>query len=362
MIRAALPYLELSFAGPALRATLQRMNTDRLFRRVVIWLGLMLIALAACEPAAAPLIPTDRPTASPSPTASATHTPGPDATSTPRPTRVAQAEGGPSPTPLIGPTRTPQPGAAISTPTRAFNPNAPRVEFFTSDPLAVEPGSPVVLFWSVRGTDNVVIYRLNEAGERTLAINAPPDGSREVSTRRSERGTLDFILIAGQGDNQTEQFLSIPLRCPVTWFFSPAPDVCAADIAEESLIAEQRFERGRMLYIESRNTIYVLFNDGQQPAWLGVENRYDPTIHPERDPNFPPQFIQPIAELGFVWRGSDSIRNRLGIGAAEETRFEGFVQVSRTAGGAETLYISSGDGQVIRIQPDGAVWELIGPG
>jgi hypothetical protein len=324
--------------------------------------ALLALLLAACQAASRPIVPTERPTATVTPTPSPTRTPAVDATPSPRPTQAAQAAtpGGAAPTPLLGPSRTPAP-AQFTTPTpRPLNPNAPRIEFFTSDPLSVEPGKVVTLYWSARGVDSAVIYRLDEDGRRTQVYNVPPDDRLPIQTRSSERGEMRFLLTIGQGDTYSEALVTIPFACPVQWFFAPPPATCASTAPVETRIVDQTFERGRMVYVQARNIIYVLFNDGSQPAWLSFENRYDPAIHADRDPNAPPQFIQPLRELGYLWRTNDTVRNRLGLGLAEEVAFDGFVQGAPVRAGVEDTYVSGADGKILHIVAGGREWLLIG--
>src|SRR5690606_20414783 len=126
------------------------------------------------------------------------------------------ATGGPSPTPLFGPTSTLL--AMQPTETVLLNPNAPRIEFFTSDVAAVAPGDSVTLYWSTRNTTSANIYRL-ERGVRNQVWTIQPDGNLTVNTRRADRGAIDFLLTAGDGDQRVERTLSIPLACPDVWFF-----------------------------------------------------------------------------------------------------------------------------------------------
>lgn len=323
------------------------------------WAGIVI--LSGCEATAQIVIPTAIPTATATFTPSPTRTPARDATPTQRPTvAAAAATFGPSPTPLFGATRTPLPANQI-TPTRVFNPNAPRIEFFTSDVLSVEPGGEVTLYWSARGVDTAVIYRMNRSGERTQVFNVPPEGSLKITTRSADRGELRFLLTIGENETYTEQLLAIPLQCPVAWFFSPAPEECPDTVPEETALVEQNFERGRMIFAQGRNLIYTLFNDARTPAWLAFENRYDPAIHPEKDPNAPPQFIQPLRELGLVWRTNDTVRNRMGLGTADATSFQGFIQIYTQNNGQQQIFISSADGKILQLLPGGEIWQIISP-
>ncbi|MDQ7027763.1 MAG: hypothetical protein Q9P44_19655 [Anaerolineae bacterium] len=332
-----------------------RLQGRRHFISCLIFICIVL--LSACEAGTDFVIPTDPPTITPTFTPSPSNTPARNVTPTRVPTQVAQL-GGASPTPLFGATRTSLP-PDFPTATRQFNPNAPRIEFFTSDPLAVQPGSSVTLFWSARGVDNAVIYRLDEDGSRTQAYNVAPDGNLPLSTRSSDRGDLRFLLTIGEGINYTEQEILIPLQCPIDWFFSPPPEDCADNAPLETAIVDMTMQRGRMVYIQDSDVVYALFNDGQQPSWIRYENRYDPEIHPSRDESAPPDMLQPLDQLGFIWRSDNDVRTRLGLGLQEAITIDGFVQTS-TLRGEEVVYISGANGVVLQILPGSEIWQVIG--
>jgi hypothetical protein len=119
-------------------------------------------------------------------------------------------------------------------------------------------------------------------------------------------------------------------------------------------------ERGRMVYILETDTIYTLFNDGQQPGWLSFANRYDPTIHQPRDENAPPDWIQPLDQLGYVWRTNSEVRTRLGLGLQEAITIDGFLQTTPASGDREIIYLSGANGVVIQILPGNEIWQVIG--
>lgn len=313
--------------------------------------------LAACEASTGYVVPTSLPTVTPTFTPSPSPTPGTNATPSAVPTEDIDPDA-PTPTPLLGEVNIIV-ATQAATPTRSLNPNAPRIEFFTSDQLVVNPGNDITLYWSVLNVDRAVIYRLDADGSRSQAYNVFADGDLTVPTRASDRGQIDFVITAN--DNQAEAQHTVLLRCPVDWFFSPAPDDCATGEPDETTITDQQMERGRMLYVESRDVVYVLFNDGQEPAWLSFENRYDPDVHPERDENAPPEFIQPLRELGLVWRTNDIVRTRLGLGIAEGVDFAGFVQAAPVGTSREMLYISGADGTVLQLLPGNDEWQIIAP-
>lgn len=336
-------------------------DVHRLAQRMSLIISLLMAMvsffISGCVATTMQIIPTERPTDTPTFTPQPTDTPSViiTLTNTPRPTPL----GGATPTPLFGPTRTPAPDAP--TPTRAINPNAPRIEFFTSDSVAVAPGERLTMFWSVRGANATVIYQLNRTGERERLWNVESAGNLTVTTRARDRGQVVFVLSASNALDTTEQTISIPLACPVQWFFGPPPEECPEDNAIETRIIEQQFQAGRMVYIENTNSVYVLFNDGSSPAWLRFDNRYDPAIHPESQENFvpPPNLYQPIGILGFVWRGNDTVRNRLQLGTNAQISYNGFIQEAMTFTNVRSLYISSTDATVLQLLGTGSAWQII---
>ena len=332
-------------------------------RRIYLYIIIIISSflLAACETGTTILVPTDPPTPTETYTPAPSQTLGAVIPPTITPRVIAQSTGGPSPTPLFGTTRTAVPDD-FPTPTRPFNPNAPRIDFFTSDPLSVAPGAEVTLFWSTRNVDNAVIYRLDRDGVRSQVYNIPADGNLTITTSRSERGTLHYVLSVGEGIDNVEEEITVALQCPDAWFFSPAPQDCALGSAIPTRIIDMEMERGRMLYIEESNLVYALFNDGlaDSPTWLSFENRFDPERHPARDENAPPDWIQPINELGFVWRGDADVRNRLGLGLREALEYEGLIQTAPTTRNQEILYVSASTGVILQIIPGNAVWQIIG--
>ncbi|MEM9952983.1 MAG: hypothetical protein AAF846_15370 [Chloroflexota bacterium] len=328
--------------------------------RSVIYTLVSLLVLSACAPLAQPLIPTDPPT----PTITPTEIPAEQITSSPIPTiaplELVRDPNAPTPTSLFGATRTPIP-ENFPTATRPFNPNAPRIDFFTSDPLSVAPGAILTLFWSTRNVDTAVIYRLDAEGNRSQVYNVVPDGNLAITTSNNERGTLRYALTIGDGVDFVEEVLVVPLECPDVWFFTPEPADCANEEAISTRIIDMQMERGRMLYVEATNTVYALFNDGRTgaPAWQQFDNRFDPEIHPARDETAPPEFIQPLNELGFVWRGDGDVRTRLGLGLSDQVEFEGLLQTSGN-GNSSVTYITASTGVILQIEAGGDVWQIIG--
>lgn len=320
--------------------------------------------IAGCEAGVSQLLPTSRPTLTATLTQTGLPTQDPSFVPTQANTDTPSAPtAGPTPTSLFGPTSVP----IVANQTATRSANAPRIEFFRADSTVVEPGGSVTLFWSIRGVSNAVIYQLDNRGERSLVYNIPPDGSETITTRSRDRGQINFLLVVGEGANQVEQQISVGLACPIEWFFEPSPEACPNDEAEETSITLQNFERGRMIYVESTDTVYALMNDLRSPAWIAIANRYDPAIHPAFDESFERAlvgtgFYQPRGRLGFVWRGNDAIRNRLGNAIEEAVTFTGSIQTAPDPlSGENNIFLSSNDGTIIELLPGGDLWQIITP-
>lgn len=328
-------------------------------RRILSFCLPCALLLTACGGVVDPVIRL--PGTATTPDSRATDTPSATATDQPSPTPPPPTDAdGPTPTAILGPTRTLPPDA--STPTPQPNPNAPRIEIFTADPAYVYPGNALTLYWSIRGADTAAIYRLDDLGQRNQLWNVGPDGSLVVQTSRRDRGLAEFLLTVTSGQYYVEQLLAVPLLCAYEWFFVPEPDTCAAAGEVEGRQIEQVFEGGRMIYVEEADLVYVLFADGLVPAWTSFQNRYIPGTSPEQDDNFvpPPERYQPVRQLGMIWRASDPVRNRLALGLAPETVYEGAFQADAEPRG-ETMYLRSADGSVLQLDPDGESWSIIAP-
>lgn len=232
---------------------------------------------------------------------------------------------------------------------------------------AVSPGGSLALFWSTRNVSSAAIYQLDAAGQPSLVYNVGPDGNQTITISARLRGEARFRLAIGEGVNRVEETLTVPVTCPVAWFFQPAPLDCPNEAPNETVLTEQLFERGRVVYAADTGRIYALFNDGREPRWASYEDRYDPAIHPERDDAFDRAlagtgFVQAVGRLGFLWRGNDTLRTRLGNATQPEVTFTGFVQTARATEGGDNLFLSAGGGAILQLLPGGASWQIITPG
>ncbi len=337
--------------------------SGRVHERLLLLGSVVLLVLSACGGNAQPPIVTVAPTATPTalPTLTQTRAAGfAWVTATPLPTALPHtATPGPSPTSPLAPTLSPAPATLTATrvPTRA----GLSVEYFTTDSESVRPGDTVTLFWSVRGANTARIYRLDADGERVApGWDVRASGKLTVRTRPQDREVARFVLEARTEEAQVEQVLLIPLRCTEAWFFEPAPDACPSGPPQASLEAEQTFERGRMIWVQAQDRIYVIFEDGRSPEWARYPDNFeegdaelDDTIVP------PPGLLQPIRGFGLVWRSNPRVRERLGWATSPEVAFDGMFQADALEPSVATFYVRTRDGGILALDAQTRTWEML---
>lgn len=133
--------------------------------------------------------------------------------------------------------------------------------------------------------------------------------------------------------------------CFYEYFFTPAPPTCPEGEAIASAAAEQAFEGGVMIWLETADSIYVLFED---QSWQRFDDNWTED-QPESDPSFtPPEGLyQPIRGFGKVWRENLRVRQELGWAVGVELGFESQLQEEQTAPGTEQVtFIRTFNGQI----------------
>lgn len=335
-------------------------------RRFGLLIGLMWF-IAACGADAAPQV-----VVIPSATASATQTTRtptllptvvipPTITLAPTNTRIPPSAGGATPTSPLKPTFTPAP--ATETATRLPTQIGLEIEYFitnTSDPASSET---LTLFWRINGAEEGRIFRLDAEDERIQVWDVPAEGRLTVSTRSEETPgeVARFLLQAEVNDSVAEEILEIPLGCPFFWFFAPAPTFCPAAPPLPTFQVEQRFEAGLMIWVESRDEIYVMFNDGTLPAWITMPDNFqegDAELDESLVP--PPDRLQPRRGFGLVWRETPEVQQRLGWALAPEFGYDGMIQASGVEE-TETITLRLLDGGILTLEPAGEGWAILPP-
>jgi len=187
-----------------------------------------------------------------------------------------------------------------------------------------------------------------------------PTGSMDYDIPDESRNWEGFVLfVLDEAEQVVQATLQVTLRCPDTWFFSPPSDECPSSPPILTDGAEQHFEHGLMLWSGVENWIYVLFDDGAQPAFKVFLDEWGEG-KPESDPDIAPPagLYQPVRGFGLVWREETGVRDRLGWAVDEEAGYPTAIQrTSRPK--YNVTYFKALDGGVWELGPEGSEWRHI---
>ncbi|MFP4322504.1 MAG: hypothetical protein ACLFTK_08620 [Anaerolineales bacterium] len=328
-------------------------------------LGILALGLGACAAESAPRVMTSQPTQTSSPTPTLAATPSatfnPLPTVTLAPTRTPPSADEPPANPLR-PTFTLLPATQTATFASTLNPEINIEYFVTNSNQQLAPGETTTLFWRTTGADAVRVFRLNAEDERVQVWNVPVEGRLSVRLEAEPgSGTTRFLLLAERGEVAREEILVFDTGCTSTWFFQPAPGGCpAASLSATHVI--QRFETGVMIWVDGSREIFILFEDGDAPAWQRFDDAYQDGM-PESDPAIqPPQGrLQPVRGFGLLWREQPTIRARLGWAVTPEIGYDGIIQRATSSADAPSVYLRAQDGGVYNLQSGGVAWQTLLP-
>jgi hypothetical protein len=312
--------------------------------------------------------PTGLPAVTPSPSPTATPVePTPMPVCTPPLCRTDEAYYCPGTCPggcgTICATRTPGPPTVTSaspTGTRVSGTPTPTILFFRANVPEARPGDTIMLEWASTGAISATLYHLAPSGQFSEWWPVPPNGTMSYTIARERRNHDDFMLfVFVQPENWVQASLTIPLTCPDTWFFSPPPGECPSGPARTGPGAEQHFQHGTMLWLQSDDIIYVLYDDGQIYAWDAYTDTWNEG-DPESDPNIvpPPGLYQPLRGFGKVWREQPNVRARLGWATDGEHGYSTAIQSTARSRYNDT-YIQAYDGGVWKLLPERSGWQHV---
>jgi hypothetical protein len=293
---------------------------------------------------------------------------------------VRETDRSPAATPITPSPTAPLSGAAIPTtpaptlsplPAESGQPSAvPTIHHFGI--IEVEDtdyGKRVTFTWSAEGASARLFSGTRQRLQDWWVV--PLSGTLTVEARGTVYPDPAFTLEVCDSDDwyvessrKAVQSVRIEWACEHEYFFTPAPERCPLGPATFSWAAEQRFEGGRMIWLEADHAIYVFYDEPPlgsegaqqfQDTWTPAEPESDVTIVP------PEGLHQPVRGFGKVWREFPQVRERLGWALAPEQGFEGALQHEHHEGsssGAPT-FLRAADGRVLWWWHPG--WGYVGP-
>ncbi len=239
-------------------------------------------------------------------------------------------------------------------------PSGLHIDYFRANVEIAAPGDTITLEWATRSAVSVTLQHFLPTGQFGTFWAVEPTGDMTYTIPTTWRNFEHFGLYARDAAGLAAwAYLNIPLTCPDTWFFEPAPEGCPAAPALYSAGAAQPFEHGVMLWVQEEDRIYVLWEAVGVLRWRAYTDEWDEG-EPESDPTLipPAGMYQPLRGFGLVWRQNVDVRAALGWATAGETGYGSAVQ--RTSRWKyNDVYIRALDGGVWRLLPEGSGWEYI---
>jgi hypothetical protein len=239
----------------------------------------------------------------------------------------------------------------------------PIIDFFTANVAVTDPGQAIDLQWQTTHAISATLYHMMPTGQFGTYWNVPPDGNIAYNIPASTRNFERFMLYANNDTGDyTSATVTVILNCPYPWFFAPAPNICAQDAAPDTAGAEQQFEQGIMIWVESEDRIFVLFDDAVfSPKWDVFSDEWSDG-QPINDPSLTPPtgLYQPERGFGLIWREVQGIRDRLGWAVAPEGGFVTAVQRTSYPKYNE-IYIRAHDGNIWYLHAERSDWEKFTP-
>jgi hypothetical protein len=130
------------------------------------------------------------------------------------------------------------------------------------------------------------------------------------------------------------------------FFFEPAPGGCPAGPAQTTAAAEEAFEGGTMVWLQSADAITVLYNDRTWARYADLWSEGQPESDPAIVP--PDGRFQPIRGFGKLWREQPMVRERLGWAVGVELAFQATLQEqAAAAGGLPVTFLRVFNDQVL---------------
>ncbi len=274
-------------------------------------------------------------------------------TATPLPSATPTATSTPTATPTATPTR-----AVARRPAPTATPQWPQILSFTVSASEIDPGQSVVLTWNTSNATQVTMTQYDSTYATYPEQAVPTSGSIVLPTFDRERLWHEFTLnVYNAAGNVASNSIQVYLRCPYTYFFNMAAEhyryECPAGPASTSAAAEQYFENGRMIWIESEQSIFVLINgDGvyqYADTWTAGQPDGDPSL------SAPAGRYKPVRGFGKVWSNDPYIQSRLGWAMAPEKGYQAQLQRvwKNCCDSSDQFYVRELDKRIARLWLEG---------
>ncbi len=236
-------------------------------------------------------------------------------------------------------------------------PQAPQINHFTVDKTWASNDDTVTLSWDIDFAESVSIHP-QKMPDSLHSISVNPVGTLnfKMSNFCDGDGQVSFTIKARNKSGQQVEATQTVATPAYDWFFhfkdGSDPGVGPCDPARQSAAAQQRFERGWMLWIDSKDTIYVFYDADEQGNryWESYGDSFDESSAPHSSTLTPPEGLEaPVRGFGKLWRSNEHVRNKLGWAVEGERGFTSTYQAQVAYYGnrsSSLTFFSSAHGEV----------------
>lgn len=238
-----------------------------------------------------------------------------------------------------------------------------RVVYFRVSPTTFKPGEVVRLQWQVVGQRATIcpVTGWRPIADRCIQV-APDLGSLTLNTDDAATEYTGFQLRVESGVAADNAFVTVTVNCQGyrDWFFGDAPTRCPQSGPTSTWAATQRFERGRMLWLEDRDEYYIfLYGDpasSQVLRFVAGPLRFKPGASWENRIGLtpPPGLVEPISGFGLLWRGevygSEGLREQLGWAVENEFGYETQTQCEAGVATGWSCYLRTPEGTILNYE------------
>lgn len=207
-------------------------------------------------------------------------------------------------------------------------------------PLQPKAGEPITISWWFSGSANSVSVRVYDSD-----ANHAADYLHSTPVGESQRGEK---IMRGMNANRPPAAIGLLVDHTLLAL------VPLGAMALEAIT--QPFEHGSMIWLQGRQEIYVLYENGEMQRFVDHFAEGQPEAALATPP--PAGKLQPQRRFGWVWRTNRNVRERLGWAQQAEQDYRACVRWLYPAGGAmkQPIYVTDPNGQVYQFGIDDGGW------
>jgi hypothetical protein len=231
---------------------------------------------------------------------------------------------------------------------------------FTAVPTEVVAGGSLTFTWAVTDSTIVGLEQFGfydstfDHGRRSWA-NLPAIGSLTIQLTDTQRGAYRFILWADTASGGARATNEVYFDCTDTFFFVPVQPYfgppCPAGPAVPIQVTQQSFEHGLMIWMNSEDSVYILYNRDYFPLGAPTVGKYDiagevMALESGLDGTPPPGKYRPVHTLGGVWQ-KYNLSQTLGWALAPELTFTSLIQYNYPGW---PFYLRTAEGRILAVK------------